>query len=139
MSANETIFRTHKRKRVLKRHQDDAEDAQFELQPSPAIAPPTTTDNLTIVEDDSDKNGIDSETEDSGTLPISEIIRRRKIIQSRRGGIEFSNAHQKQRRGTDVSNEGTVTTMDKPNVLEMAAKRFAPQTGLVTESTDQHM
>ncbi|KAL8931621.1 MAG: hypothetical protein Q9216_007137 [Gyalolechia sp. 2 TL-2023] len=74
------------------------------------------------------------------SLPISEVLRRRRAAQRRRAGIEFSNA-------TPVPNGGAVEARLGDEVLDnedsfgkilTVVDRFAPQTGQVVD-VDKHM
>ncbi|KAI4166725.1 MAG: hypothetical protein LQ343_007814 [Gyalolechia ehrenbergii] len=74
------------------------------------------------------------------SLPVSEILRRRRAAQRRRAGIEFSNA-------TSVPKGGAAETRVGDEVLDnedsfgkilTVVDRFAPQTGQVVD-VDKHM
>jgi hypothetical protein len=60
---------------------------------------------------------------------------------ARRAGIEFSNSAQASPRSSvAIPSDALVPTIDESrSAVDVASKRFAPQTGKVTDVHDKHM
>ena len=136
---NETVPQFKRRKVYRKRPvpgNDDAIEASTRSRSDPLLGQTTVPDELI--------NGIDSDAEDLGLalptsqLSVSSLLRARKSLQRRRGGIEFSKAIP-----TPTTNIETAL-MPSNHPLEDEAPpiqitdRFAPQTGQVA-NVDKHM
>ncbi|KAL8931470.1 MAG: hypothetical protein Q9211_006940, partial [Gyalolechia sp. 1 TL-2023] len=85
----------------------------------------------------------DGEEQTSGdiSLPISEILRRRRAAQRRRAGIEFSNATSVPDGGAAVGarlGDEVLDNEDSFGKILTVVDRFAPQTGQVVD-VDKHM
>jgi len=132
--TDEPIFRANKRKRFYRRREEEAEEDRVSRGDEDASVDheaPHATSKM--------PGSLDLESQ----IAVAEIVRRRRVALSRRGGIEFTNSQSVKRPNrahNQSADDGVVSTItERPNILEVAAKRFAPQTGQVTESSDQHM
>lgn len=73
-------------------------------------------------------------------LSIAELVRQRKAIQRRRGGIEFTNLNPATSTIDGPQHSDTLVEKDEtPADIKLVIGRFAPQTGQVSEATDKHM
>lgn len=79
-------------------------------------------------------------TDGDSSLPTSEIFRRRRAIQKRRAGIEFSNAASVPEGAADESRRGDeiLDNEDSFGKILTVVDRFAPQTGQVVD-VDKHI
>lgn len=108
---------------------------------SPSSPPPTELLNLDeTMSRNSNIAGTQSQEQRDAPLSVAELLRQRKALQRRKGGIGFSNASTT----TDIAlpapqdespihEEGPIQTK-----FTTVTDRFAPQTGQVAE-VDQHM
>ena len=140
VNLNEAFRPAKRRKFYRRRHDDDEGEGQdrSELSPEPLATVPLSIDELV---DSHGGASEDTETQSNEkALPLSELLRLRRAVQRRRGGIEFSNA-------SNTSNEvGSVfetnnTLPENDDALadvDMVVNRFAPQTGQVAD-VDKHM
>ena len=134
-------FRPAKRRRFYrKRTETDDEDA--------SDAPPTlaaVTPELQTVDELISHNGLGKNVfphPDDETAPsIADLVRQRKAIQRRRGGIEFTNLNPSLAASNGLSLEEALVVRedDTPADIKSVIERFAPQTGQITETTDKHM
>lgn len=73
-------------------------------------------------------------------LSVAELVRQRKAIQRRRGGIEFTNLNPTTSTIDVPQHSDTLGEKDDtPADIKLVIGRFAPQTGQVSEATDKHM
>lgn len=138
----EPLFRPSKRRKVFRKrlHDDDTAIAQ---------APPTSTAGVIAAEErvvpatttTAETNEQGPERAPEADLSVAEILRRRKLGKARRGGIEFSNAAQAQRSMSETpqSSNALAVVDQERSVLDVAAGRFAPQTGQRVDVLDKHM
>ena len=78
--------------------------------------------------------------DDTPPLSVAEILRQRKAVQRRRGGIEFTNTNPTISKSSNT--QSSVASIDKdetPADIKAIINRFAPQTGQVSDVTDKHM
>ncbi|KAL8719393.1 MAG: hypothetical protein Q9225_003598 [Loekoesia sp. 1 TL-2023] len=135
------VSRPFKRRKFYRKrvnYSDDEEAGSAEPSSSNKIPYiPTTKSPQVPSASQSDDDGM---THDGVQLPVSEILRRRRLAQKRRAGIEFSNA-------TPVPEGGNVEVRPGDEVLDnedsfgkilTVVDRFAPQTGQVAD-VDKHM
>lgn len=130
---SEPIFRASKRRRIVRRKQDeDAFDDSTPLQTPPPLQVTSqsllgeATQNVTNIADESAQNDAP--------------IRQRKPVTSKRGGIAFSSSG-KQRDLNDNkqdSDEGQAL-VPAINVSEIANSRFIAPTGQIVSTDDKHM
>jgi hypothetical protein len=132
-----TLFRSSKRRKLTARRKPIVEDgAEYsagggneEIPVSPVAGAKTLKDEASIEEP-----------------AISDIVRMRKL-KARRGGIGVTPSLKPSERGGDSASPGASalskalvpTGGENTTAVDMAAKRFAPQTGLVADDLDQHM
>ncbi|KAK8236817.1 hypothetical protein HDK77DRAFT_300049 [Phyllosticta capitalensis] len=121
----ETMFRPRKKQKTFrKRATEDTVD-----QDGSSTAPKMPTP-------------ADAKTEETGN-GVAEILRRRKLAQKSRGGVEFSSTTTTT--SPAISSATEVEAVPHGGVEESAppaieaVKRFAPQTGLVPDTLDKHM
>ncbi|KAK8227326.1 hypothetical protein HDK90DRAFT_527880 [Phyllosticta capitalensis] len=121
----ETLFRPRKKQKTFrKRATEDTVD-----QDGSSTAPKMPTP-------------ADAETEETGN-GVAEILRRRKLAQKSRGGVEFSSTTTTTSPAISSATEVEAVSHcgaeeSAPPAIE-AVKRFAPQTGLVPDTLDKHM
>lgn len=131
--------RPAKRRRFYRKRIDTTED----YTPHASAAPPLIIPDLPTMGDFVAQNGHTAKPptqSEEATLSVAELIRQRKAIQRRRGGIEFTNLNPitttlGARPHSDALVEKDVTPAD----IKLVIGRFAPQTGQVSETTDKHM
>ncbi len=130
-------FRPAKRRRFYRKRTDTEDDeASDNLLPQTAPTP-----ELQTVEELISQNGnireSDNQIEDEAPLSVADLIRQRKAIQRRRGGIEFTNFTSSVTANPD--NALVVKEDDTPADVKSVIERFAPQTGQISDTTDKHM
>ncbi|KAL2358459.1 hypothetical protein BJ546DRAFT_959909 [Cryomyces antarcticus] len=142
-ASSESVFRAAKRRKVFRRRiGDDGKDMstqgpQSETLPLPPPSSPSPIFDLR----NSQSN--DAAAAGSSVVHVSmvEILRRRQLAKSRRGGIEFSNvttSRQSMSAGAQQS-DALVVVEPEQSAMEAAVNRFAPQTGKVADVLDKHM
>ena len=110
---------------------------------SESQSPPPPTESLTLdelISRNSEASLIQIQEQQSAPLSLAELLRQRKALQRRRGGIGFTN--------TSTNSSSTLPTaqikhpepeeQNSPTAFVTVADRFAPQTGQVAD-VDQHM
>ena len=138
------LFRPAKRRRFYRKRTDADNDDDTSDCPtqSPSAAPPElqTVDELISNAGDISRNE-DQGQEDISALSVPELVRRRKAIQRRKGGIEFTNPTPSlsTSNGLDPGEDLGIEEDEVPANIKSVIERFAPQTGQVTASTDKHM
>ena len=140
MSGTEQVFRPAKRRKQYRRRNDkDVEHVPLaperDLPQSSEVPQPNDSlDNAPSLLDRQASPVIIEE------LSLTELLRQRRILQRRKGGIEFTN------RGEPSEQQETlVESIDGPseqdeiaNEIEKVVNRFAPQTGQIAD-VDKHM
>ena len=131
-----------KRKFYRKRigYEDEMPDNNTVTEPQP---PPPPAELLTLdemISRNSEAGLLPIQEQQNATLSVAELLRQRKLLQRRRGGIGFAN--------TSTTTSTTMPTaqirhlepeeQDPPSKFVTVADRFAPQTGQVAD-VDQHM
>lgn len=110
---------------------------------SDSQSPPPPTESLTLdelISRNSEASLIQIQEQQSAPLSLAELLRQRKALQRRRGGIGFTN--------TSTNSSSALPTaqikhldpeeQNPPTAFVTVADRFAPQTGQVAD-VDQHM
>ena len=131
-----------KRKFYRKRtgYEDEMPDNTIvtESQPSPPPTELLTLDEM--ISRNSEASLLPIQEQQKATLSVAELLRQRKVLQRRKGGIGFANTNT-----TTSTNMPTaqikhleLEEQDPPSKLVTVADRFAPQTGQVAD-VDQHM
>ena len=81
--------------------------------------------------------------DDGPDLSVAEILRLRKTLQRRKGGIEFTNTALPLSSSPSVPHMSTALVEREDDGIspdiQSVISRFAPQTGQVSEETDKHM
>ena len=105
-------------------------------------SPPPATELLTLdemISRNSEASLLQIQEQQNAPLSVAELLRQRKALQRRRGGIGFANT------GTTTSTSlppqietPKSEVQDSPSKFVTVADRFAPQTGQVAD-VDQHM
>ena len=120
-------------------HKDEvpAETVNSELATSTPLTEPMSLDQM-IQET---RSSIPQSQDDIDTpLAVAELLRQRKVLQRRKGGIGFANTGDTKNTETEDPQKNSAGT-DQGKVLSKLATvidRFAPQTGQVAD-VDQHM
>ncbi|KAL0254874.1 hypothetical protein SLS55_009398 [Diplodia seriata] len=129
----EANFRARKRQKVYRKRLDEDDDTSFNHVQGPNVS--------ATVADTQANNG------ESGQPSVAEILRRARKQKARGVGVEFSSSGGSKQNGS--SEIPTTTTAVVPpasggapeqqQVEVVAAKEFAPQTGMVVDTLDKHM
>lgn len=124
--AQESLFRPSKRRKLVRRKQDDEiMDESTPLQTPPPGQPDKTGD----LDEEA------TEREEGNEQPL----RQRKLIGTKRGGIGFSSsAVQRNTSNQQESSDGQALVPVR-NASEMANSRFMAPTGQITSTDDKHM
>ena len=139
------LFRPSKRRKVYRKkagaESDDDENAPALLghPPPTAALEPMTVDDL--ISRGGDGFPVAVRPTEELQPSIQDIIRQRKAGYRRRAGIEFSNhtaTSPEPANGTELSKTSDVED-EIPEDIKSVISRFAPQTGQVTDETNQHM
>lgn len=132
-------FRPAKRRRFYRKRNDTNDDEASDASALPAVAVPElqTVDELLSQNGQTAKPPTLSGEEDP--LSVADLIRQRKAIQRRRGGIEFTNMNSRSPKSALPEASGTLVEKDDSADIKSVIGRFAPQTGQVSETTDKHM
>ena len=143
------LFRPNKRRRYYRKRIDTGDDQVSDAAGASAPPPPPSTSVIAkpaapelqiideLISQDANAGNIEAPTDGEPPLSVGELIRQRKAIQRRKGGIEFTNNNPSTAAKTEIAlkTEDDTTPADIKSVIE----RFAPQTGHISESTDKHM
>ena len=133
--------RPSKRRRFY-RQRTDTPDEDVSDAPQVSTYPP---EQLHSVEALVSRNGgakeNDDDTEGEGLLSVADLIRQRKAIQRRRGGLEFNNLSPSMSTLNSTHPGGALVVKEDetPADIKSVIERFAPQTGQISETTDKHM
>lgn len=130
------------KKRKAYRRRPQSEDEEDDgIHTSPPIAPtPDSVSSKDFISQSSREADAKALLERETPLSVAEILRQRKSIQRRRGGIEYrtvDTASKSEASGTQAIS----SLLDKDDTLDKittVVDRFAPQTGQVAD-VDQHM
>ena len=136
-------FRPLKRKRFYRRRPADEGEEDGGRGPATVLTPEPSTMNDTAAEPEHVSTPPRDQI-DNPTMSVQEIVRRRKLAQRHKAGIEFSKESNSEV-DQPISNELSVRAMDGAEgdtataEIDLLVSRFAPQTGHVVEATDEHM
>lgn len=124
------------RKRADSPH-DDPDSASFPDISKSVLLPNTVADEPTTVPQPADA---EQTRNDDSHFTIAELLRRRKAVQRRRGGIEFTNNAPATERSVEKPRPGeeVLENEDSLDKILTVVDRFAPQTGQVAD-VDKHM
>lgn len=131
-------FRPAKRRRFYRKRNDTNDDEPSDASALPAVAVP----ELQTVDELLSQNGHTAKPPTPSVedpLSVADLIRQRKAIQRRRGGIEFTNMNSGSSTSDLPEPSGTLVEKDDSADIRSVIGRFAPQTGQVSETTDKHM
>ncbi|KAF2807754.1 uncharacterized protein BDZ99DRAFT_65281 [Mytilinidion resinicola] len=128
---SEPLFRASKRRKIFRKA---VEDESHEITSPQSLATPESHTRTP-------QDNAETEGQKDGGLSMAEILRRRKQGKTRRAGIEFSNSSQTSTRAAAPPPSDALIphTDDNRSAVDIAAKRFAPQTGKVADVHDKHM
>lgn len=145
LAAPEAVFRPQKRRRVIRQREDDDEErtstTAFRNASAEASVPMGTHSAVLNHETGSDM----LDDEDLVSDSVADLMRRRRHTKARRGGVGFS------RDGATSTNRAIaqdiletnkhalVPVQAEASAIDSARDRFAPQTGTVVESSNEHM
>lgn len=136
-------FRGVKRRKIYRRREDSPDEATpsamatvpstnaADLQPETSPAPTTTNDASPPTE-------LTNPMTSDPTLPSLSLARRRPT-RPRRAGIEFSTARTTTPADDTALIPASAAQERTETALDVASRRFAPQTGVAAESHSQHM
>lgn len=136
------LFRPAKRRKYLRRKTDAEADEDETV--TDAIALVTAPEPMTV--DELISHGADGspsvhEAPEDVKLSVQDLIRQRKAVQRRKGGIEFTNhsapSPAPETNGQLIAKEDVEEEV--PEDIRNVISRFAPQTGQVTDDNDKHM
>ena len=133
-------FRPAKRRKQYRRRNDEDE------QHNPSVPEISTPQPLVASEPENFDVPQDSLLEGRASpalledVSLSELLRQRKLLQRRKGGIEFTNKGESdEKQMILVESNGRPTEQDEiASEIEKVVNRFAPQTGQVAD-VDKHM
>lgn len=135
------VFRVAKRRKVMLRRQDARED-EFAPATADVAASPSPMGTLDSGRESSASILQRIEASDRD-VSVAELLRRRKQGKARRAGIEFTSDSGQQRANAEAMvtepQDSGATSKKKHSAIEVAANRFAPQTGQVVDELDKHM
>lgn len=128
-------FRPAKRRKIYRKTANNKDDSP-ESTPQPTVAR-LTLDELVISQGLLPGQISASETAE---VPVAEILRQRRYVQRRKGGIEFTNNGYGQKSSLNgLQNSKALQGRGESTAdLEATVNRFAPQTGQVVNA-DKHM
>ena len=129
------LFRPSKRQKFY-RKRTDAEDEDLPSVPSGPL-PSVTVDEL--ISHHARLTDNQDQKLDDKPLSVAEILRQRKAVLRRKGGIEFTNSHASASTPPQTSDALVVKEDDTPAEIKSVIERFAPQTGQVSDVADKHM
>lgn len=145
MDAQTTIdesSRPLKRRRFYRKHPDSLQDDQAALAETPATS--NSTPNPPSIDHTPAEPSIHPletiDDDDHPSLSIADLLRRRRVTQRKRAGIEFTNVPAVEE-GSAVESVAGDGPLDKEVSLDKiltVVDRFAPQTGQVAD-VDKHM
>ena len=136
--AAKQIFRPSKRRKFYRKRDEPKEDnSDPSIEQVAQLPTPITLDELVS---NQGRHVSDSEAQTEATPSIADILRKRKALQRRKVGIDFTNETIATKhpssdaviQHTPAEMEGTTTDVDK------VVNRFAPQTGQLAD-VDKHM
>ncbi|TKA62512.1 hypothetical protein B0A49_09229 [Cryomyces minteri] len=142
-ASTEPVFRAAKRRKVFRRRigDDDKDMATQEPQSETSALPQTSSPRPMF--DLRNSQSTDAAAAESSEVHVSiaEILRRRQLAKSRRGGIEFSNATTLRQSRSARTQQSDALAIAEPeqSAMEPVVNRFAPQTGKVADVLDKHM
>lgn len=131
--------RPPKRRRFYRKRTNTEEDDDPHVSAAQSVIVPDvqTIDELVAQNGHTTKSPTQSE---EAPLSVAELIRQRKAIQRRRGGIEFTNLNPATSTiAVTQPSDALAEKDDTPADIKLVIGRFAPQTGQVSEATDKHM
>lgn len=133
--TNTPLFRAAKRRKISRKRQEDEEAESL------VPAEPTGPHSPSQTREAPESHPPRAQREHDGVLSVSEVLRRRKLGKPRRAGIEFSNIHQAHHGTSSIPQtpDAAAAANETRSVVDIAATRFAPQTGEVAEVTNKHM
>ena len=145
------LSRPTKRRRFYRKRTDTTEEDD---EPSDGPSPRTAaTPELQTVDQLISQNGGNGDNYndahhvvEEAPVSVSDLVRQRKAIQRRRGGIEFTNLNPSSASTfasgsspANVSDALSIKHDDTPADIRSVIERFAPQTGQISETTDKYM
>ena len=127
------LFRPSKRRKFYRKRAENDDD------PVDALTPPIGP--LSPSPDPDETNQTTQDPESEQNISIADLLRQRKSIQRRKAGVEFTSSSYSTStpppsHALELVQKDEDTT---PAAIKEMENRFAPQTGRVTEETDQHM
>lgn len=138
-TPSERLFRANKRRKIFRRREESLEPET----PEPVIyaSPPVTGPDGSNASINRDSSSLAKDAP-IHQLSVLDIVRQRRPVRGRKGGLEFTReglAQDRLKDGVAGAVQALTTMEDKLDVLEAVRGRFAPQTGAVAETGNQHM
>ena len=134
VKANEPLFRISKRRKVFRRRRSSSGESIDQHQPlEPEIKPDDSSHQTAF----SVSSLVESESPGEQSTGVNEdILRRRRLARTRRGGVGFSADSNITKSGANEESALAVRE-EPPSALAEAAKKFAAATGQVSGRTDK--
>lgn len=141
----EAVFRPHKRRRVIRQREQVEEDTPRNTVFKDATA--EASDSL-VADSAPPSHEIGSRMEDSevhASDSVADLMRRRRQAKARKGGVGFSRdaatstSRLMAQDSPELKSSALVPILPEASAIDSARDRFAPQTGTVVESSNEHM
>ena len=136
------VFRPFKRKKFLRKRTDVTYDLD-EAQESAASPPFNVSSHLRdeLHSSQLHRLAVNKSTAGDAGTSIQDVLRQRKALLRRRGGIEFGKETSQPLDAVKIGNLSHEEQEGDPDAAEIdrLVSRFAPQTGHVAEANDKHM
>ncbi|KAI9834955.1 MAG: hypothetical protein M1819_002678 [Sarea resinae] len=137
--TSEPLFRPTKRRKFYRKREEDNEDGGN----TSVTTLRTTEPSIATPPSQADTEGSTQSTAGDLThLSMTDILRLRKAVRSRKGGIEFSARSNNVARGNSPSagptSDALIEREQTPEEIQPVVNRFAPQTGQIAD-VDKHM
>ena len=134
------VFRPAKRRKQYRRRNDEDDEHTPSV---PETSTPQLSTDLYLEKSELPRDDLPEVQASSASLEDisrSELLRQRKLLQRRRGGIEFTNRDESgEKQMIFVERSGRPTEQDEiADEIEKVVNRFAPQTGQIAD-VNKHM
>jgi hypothetical protein len=129
--ADAVLFRSSKKRKFYRQRAAEPSQTPASELPTASAPIPSTLDDLV-----SQASNKDSTEVEGAVVPMSEILRLRKLRKGR-GGVEFKAEHAKRGDEDEVA-IGESEEQEEENGAAKAVRRFAPQTGTIGD-VNKHM
>lgn len=133
--------RPPKRRRFYRKRTDTEDDDASDTPPPPTVATPELHIGNQLISHNGHAGNDTVHTDEEASLSVADLVRQRKAIQRRRGGLEFTNLNPpiSASNTTGSSDSLAIKEDETPANIKSVIERFASQTGQSSETTDKHM